>query len=147
MKDKYFTPWTWCNWACHSLQHHTSFATHSRWSDDQVFLSLIIATYSSSFVRSLDTPNKQLLTILSYSLKGVKIWISILLLWVLLCFPALPTYMCLSFPSSSSSCPLSSNKWRSPCHWTEVGLWRSGGGSKGWRVKAEIWPEEIQSDG
>lgn len=38
-------------------------------------------------------------------------------------------------------------EWGSSSRWTEVGLGRSGGGSKGWTGTAENWPEEILSDG
>lgn len=59
-----------------------------------------------------------------------------------------PLCLCLPFTSAPSPPPSPlCNEWGRSFRWTEVGLRRSGGGSKGWKGKAEIWPEEIQSDG
>lgn len=54
-----------------------------------------------------------------------------------------------AFPAARFLPPFSpvGNKWGCSSCRTEVGLRRSGGGSKGWTGTRECWPEEIQSDG
>lgn len=153
MKYKFFTPSNSCNWACHALQHLRPHfllqrAAHIQiepMESQRVLFATCFNCCSKSlsvcvFFRRTKIDNFKLCCKRCERAKCVKLQIiSFLFLAPLslhlhsLCSQYF-AYMRFSSPAALASFS-SLNKWRSPCHWTEVGLRRSGGGRE--RVKSE----------